>query len=160
MPCSAYSQVGLISNKGGVGLFQVSQKDRLFHPFWQPSAYGGNLLMRPPFLHPRKKAFLSYLVWPTWDNTWTINWKESLLICFENCQGVPYSHRHNRNKITLPPHVRGSFEDKSMLVTPKRPFFSLQFDQKHNILRHSFERRAYWFVLKTTRVFPIRTQAE
>ena len=99
MPCSAYSQVGLISNKGGVRLFQVSQKDRLFHPFWEPSAYGGNLLMRAPFLHPRKKAFFSYSVWPIWDNTWTINWKESLLICFENCQGVPYFHRQSSNRM-------------------------------------------------------------
>ena len=27
-------------------------------------------------------------------------------------------------------------------------------------LEHPFERRAYWFVLKATKVFPIPTQAE
>ena len=40
------------------------------------------------------------------------------MICFENFQGVPYSHRQSRNGmmnnflITLPPHVRDSLEDK------------------------------------------------
>ena len=35
--CSAYLGVGLIKNKGGVGLFQISQKERLFHVLYQPS---------------------------------------------------------------------------------------------------------------------------
>ena len=39
MPCSAYLQGGLIKNKGGVLLVQISQK-RLFHLLWQPSALG------------------------------------------------------------------------------------------------------------------------
>ena len=35
----------LTKNKGGVGLFQTSQKERLL--LWQPSALGGNLTMFP-----------------------------------------------------------------------------------------------------------------
>ena len=58
---------------------------------WQPSGLEGNLTMCPRFLHPPKKAFLAPLVWPR---------RESLLICFENCQqGVSYSHRQSRNTI-------------------------------------------------------------
>ena len=34
-------------------------------------------------------------------------------------------------------------------------FGTLQFDQEDNIPGHSFERRAYYFFLKATRVFPI-----
>ena len=54
MPCSAYLLGGLISNKGGVELFQISQKDRLFHFLWQPNPLGGYVTMRPRFL-PFKK---------------------------------------------------------------------------------------------------------
>ena len=39
--------------KGGVGLFQISQKDRLFHVLYQPS---DNLAMWSPFLYPFKKG--------------------------------------------------------------------------------------------------------
>ena len=83
---------GVIKNKGGVGLFQISQKERLFHLLWQPSAFGVNLTMWSPFLHPSKKAFLSPSVWPRREYTWTLNWKESLLIYFENDQNLSYSH--------------------------------------------------------------------
>ena len=55
MPCNSYLQGGLIKNKGGVGLFQISQKERLFHLLWQPGTLGGNLIMRSSFLHPSKK---------------------------------------------------------------------------------------------------------
>ena len=36
--------------------------------------------MRPPFLHPPKKTFLSSSVWRRGEYTWTFNWKESLEI--------------------------------------------------------------------------------
>ena len=76
--------------------------ETFFYLLWQPSALWGNLTMCLPFFRPAKKAFLSPSVWPTREYTWTLNWKESLLICFENCHGVPYSHRQNRNRmITL-----------------------------------------------------------
>ena len=32
----------------GVGLFQISQNERLFHPQWQPNALGDNLKQRGP----------------------------------------------------------------------------------------------------------------
>ena len=77
---------GLIKNNGGVGLFQISQKERLFHLLWQPtSTLWGNLIMRSPFLHPSKKAFLSPSVWTRREYTWTLNWKDSLPIYFQNC---------------------------------------------------------------------------
>ena len=38
MPCSTYLWGGLIKNKEGVGLFQISQKERVFvHVLYQPS---------------------------------------------------------------------------------------------------------------------------
>ena len=39
----------------------------------------------------------------------------------------------------------------------KRPSSPLQFGHEENIPGYSTERRAYWFVLKITRVFPIPT---
>ena len=39
----------------------------------------------------------------------------------------------------------------------KKTFLSLYFGQKENILEHSIESRAYWFILKIVRVFPILT---
>ena len=56
MSCSAYLQGGLIKNKGGVELFQISQKERLFCLLRQPSALADNLTMWSPFLHPSKKT--------------------------------------------------------------------------------------------------------
>ena len=47
-----------------------------------------------------------------------------------------------------------------MLPTPERASFFPQFGQKQNILGHSIERRAYWLVLKATRVFLIPTHGE
>ena len=42
----------------------------------------------------------------------------------------------------------------------QKVFFLLQFSQGQIMFGHSFEREAYWFVSKATRVFPIPTQAE
>ena len=109
-----------------------------------------------------QKAFLSLSVWPRRKYTWILIWWKSLLICFGNCQGVPYSHRQTRKRminafimVNIAPICK-KLEDKSMLASSKkRPFFSIQSGQEENILRHSFERRAYWFVLKATRLFSI-----
>ena len=49
--------------------------------------------------------------------------------------------------------VAFSLEDKAMLAHSKKAFPLAS-------LGHSFEGRAYWFVLKAIRVFPIPTQAE
>ena len=97
--CSAYLLGFPIKNKGGVVSFQISEKERLFHLLWQPSALGHNLTMWYPFLHPPKKAFLFPSVLARREYIWTLNWKESLLIYFENCQCVPYCHRQSRNRI-------------------------------------------------------------
>ena len=148
---------GLIKSKGGVGLFQILKKERLFYLLYQPSALGDNLTMWSPFLHPPKKAFLSPPVWPRREYIWKLNWKESLLICFENCQGVPCYHRQSRNRImnffiiVNITYVKDSLEDKFILVHFKRIF-------PLTSLGHSFERRTCRFVLKDTRVFPIPTQ--
>ena len=88
---------GLIKNKGG--LFQISQKERLFPLLYQASALGDDLTMWSLFLHPSKKAFLSPSVWASREYIWKLSSKESLLICFENYQGVPCSQRYNRNRM-------------------------------------------------------------
>ena len=92
MSSSAYLHVGLLKTKGGVGLFHIPQMEILFHLLWQPSALGDNLKMWSPFLYPSEKVFLSPLVWPRIEYTCALNWKDSLLIYFENFQDVPYSH--------------------------------------------------------------------
>ena len=53
----------------------------------------------PPSCTLQKKAFLSSSVWPRTEYTWTLNWKEGLLICFGNCQSVSYSDRQSRNRM-------------------------------------------------------------
>ena len=93
MPCSAYLQWGLIKTKRRVELFQISQKERFtkrLHLLWQPSTLGGNLIMRPSFLHPSKEAFLSPSVSARREYTRTLNLKENLLIYFKNYQDVSY----------------------------------------------------------------------
>ena len=85
----------------------------------------------PPFLHPPKKTFLLPSVWPRREYNWTLNWKESLLICFENFQGVPYSQRQSRNKmmntfiiVNINPTCKRWFMriPESMLVHSKKAF--------------------------------------
>ena len=73
---------GLIKNKGGIGLFQISQKERPFHFLWQPSTLGGNPTMWLPSCTLQKKAPLSPSVLPRRGYIWKLNWKETLLICF------------------------------------------------------------------------------
>ena len=152
MPYSAYLWGVLVKNKGVVGLFQISQKEILFHVLHQPSY---NLAMWCPFsslLHPSKKGlsfpfslskkriyimcaynvsrifkrlikktlcwqihvfmylatrfvyyiftvhiFKPYSQWK--EYIWKLNWKESLLVYFENFQGAPCSHRQSRNRM-------------------------------------------------------------
>ena len=64
------------------------QKERRFHLLWQPSGSQG----KSHNVASKTKAFLSSSVWPRREYTWTLNWKQSLLICFESYQGIPYSH--------------------------------------------------------------------
>ena len=57
--------------RGRVGLFRISQKDRLFHLLWQPSAFEGNLTVQDSFLHPTKRS-PSPLQFGQEEN-WTLN---------------------------------------------------------------------------------------
>ena len=84
IPCSAYLEGSLISEKRGVELFPISPKDKLFYLPWRPSGLGDNLTMQLFFLHITTKAFLSFPVWLRRKNSLTLNLMESLLICFEN----------------------------------------------------------------------------
>ena len=52
-----------------------------------------------PLLAPFRKGFPLSFSWPRRKYTWTLSWKESSLFCFENCQGVPYSHRQSRSRM-------------------------------------------------------------
>ena len=67
--------------------------------------YDNRVLLRiisqcgPPSCTLPKKAFLSLSVWVRREYIWKLNLKENLLICFENCQGVPCSHWQSRNRI-------------------------------------------------------------
>ena len=98
MTCSAYLQGGLIKNKGGVGLFEISLKERLFISYGNYMPLGV-ISQCAPILHLPKKAFLSPSLWSRREHTWTLSWKENLLICFENCLGVSYDHKQSRNRM-------------------------------------------------------------
>ena len=102
----------------------IFTKGETFHLLWQPSALGSNFTMWPPFLH-LKKSLPFPSAWPRREYTWNLNWKESLLICFENCYGVHYFHKQNRNTmmntciiVDITPYVR----DKSMLLHSRKTF--------------------------------------
>ena len=104
-------------------------KGETFDLLWQPSALGGDLTMCPVFLYSPRKALLSPSLWPRKEHTWTLNWKGSLLICFENRVGVPYSIRQSRNSmmnsfitVNITTHVRGSLEDTFILAHSKKTF--------------------------------------
>ena len=85
-----------------------------------------------PFLAPSKKGFP--LLFPLAKKKIYLNiqLKESLLIGFENCQGVPNSYRQSRNRmmntfiiVKITPMCRDSLEDKSMFVHSKKVFLLL-----------------------------------
>ena len=70
-----------------------------FHLSWQTNPLGSNLTRWPPSLHLPKKAFLSLSIWPRREHACTLNWNESLIICFENCPSVSYSYRQSKNRM-------------------------------------------------------------
>ena len=88
-----------------------------------------------------KQIFLSPSVWARREYICKLNWKKSLLIHFENCQGAPCSHRQSRNRIMNTFIIVNitSLKDKSMLLVHFKKAFPLTFG-------HSFERRAYWLL--------------
>ena len=61
-----------------------------------------NLAMWSSLLHYctlPKEAFFSSSIWERRGYIWKLNWKESLLIYFENFQGASCSHRQSRNRV-------------------------------------------------------------
>ena len=57
--------------------------------------------------------------------------------------------------VNIIPTCKGSYDLCLCFSIPKSPDLSLLFCQEQNIIGHSFEKRAYQFVLKATMVFPI-----
>ena len=137
MSCCAYFKGAVIKTKGGVGLFQISQKERLFHLLWQPSALGDNLTMCPP-LHPSKKGLsfcfslgkkIIYLETQLKREFTDLFWKLT-------CNTTMNSFIINN----IIPYAIYSLEDKPILVHFRKAF-------PITSLVHSFERRAYYLLL-------------
>ena len=106
------------------------------------------------FLVSSKNASLSSLLWLRREHTWTLNWKE---VCFQNCLDLPFPTVRVGigwstlcNSLALSPHVRDSQEDKSILVYFKKVFL---IRSVWPVTKYTFEKRAYWLVLKATMVW-------
>ena len=129
----------------GVGLFQISQKERRFHLSYQPS---DNLAMGSPFLHPSKKGLSFPFSLDKKRIYLETQLKGEFTDCFENFQVIPCSHRQSRNRMmrmmntfiivniascplqeSLPSHFTWAlFWKKSLLITVffwKLPEYSL-----------------------------------
>ena len=68
-----------------------------FSPYLSQSS--DNIAMWSPYLHPSKKSLSFPFSLGKKKYIWKLNWKESLLIYFENFQGAPCSHRQSRNRM-------------------------------------------------------------
>ena len=87
---------GLIKNKGGVGLFQISQKKRLFHLLYQPS---DNIVVWSLVLYPSKKG-LSFPFSLGKERIYLETQLEGELTdLFSKLTGCPCSHRQSRNRM-------------------------------------------------------------
>ena len=96
--CSAYLWEGLIKNKGGVGYFQISEKERLF------ISYNNQMLLEVisqcgPFLITSKERFpLSFTL--TKKRTYLdTQLKRELTYLFLKIPGCSLTHTQNRNRI-------------------------------------------------------------
>ena len=102
----------------------------------------------PPSCTLPKKVSLYPSVWARREYIWKLNWKESLLIYFENWQGAHCSHRQSRNRmmntfiiVKIAPSLENSLENKSMLLVHFKKGLPL------TLLGNSFDRRAaYWLL--------------
>ena len=79
-----------------MGLLWISQKDRLFLFLITTIC---SHYTSPLFAHSTEKVFIYPLVLPRRGYPWTIIWKRSILICFWNCQDVPYSNSQSRKRM-------------------------------------------------------------
>ena len=86
MSCSASLQRGLLKTKEGVGLFH---KRRDFSISYDIQVLLGVISQCAPLLHLPEKTFYFPSVWSRREYNWTLNWKDNLLNCFENCKSVP-----------------------------------------------------------------------
>ena len=86
MSCSASLQRGLLKTKEGVGLFH---KRRDFSISYDIQVLLGVISQCAPLLHLPEKTFFFPSVWSRREYNWTLNWKDNLLNCFENCKSVP-----------------------------------------------------------------------
>ena len=127
-----------------VGLFEISQKERLFHLLWQPSTLGGTLMMQSPFSHLSEKSFLSPSVWQEENIPGNSIKRRAYWVILKIARMFFISWSKNRmiNTFNLPSSPKNSFKGKMLFFMPKSPSFSLQFGQEQIILRYSFERRA------------------
>ena len=107
-------------NKGGVGLFQISQKERLFHLLWQPSALADNLTVWSPSWTLQKRPFFPFSL--AWKRIYLdTQLKEEFTDLFWKFQGNRNRMINTFMKVTSPPYVRDSLEDKVCLSTSKNP---------------------------------------
>ena len=48
--------------------------------------------------HSKKALLLPSSVWPGTECTWALEWKKSLLICFESYQGISYLFPYRQSR--------------------------------------------------------------
>ena len=133
-----------MNSKGGVELFWISQKEKLFSSLVTTALLG--LISRcrpPPSCILQKMAFLSPLVWARREYSWTLIWKKNWLIFFENYQGVSYSHRQSRKRmmstfimINITPIYKSSLESIFMLFMQGK---------KRNLVCIFSKQRIFWY---------------
>ena len=100
----------------------------------------------PPSSTLQKRPWSPLLFWPRREHSWTLNWKERLLICFENFLYALFWHRLSRNRMMktfIIVNIVPSYPLNLCFPTPKRSSFFLQLGHEQKIVGYSFERRAY-----------------
>ena len=99
-----------INSKGGVELFQILQKERLFWSLIRASC-SSRYHQVPSFSPnpPSEKQLYPLSVWSSREFTWTVIWKKSFLVCFESywVSLIPTGKVHNTLLMvnTTYPHV-------------------------------------------------------
>ena len=92
----AYLQGGLMKNKGGVKLFQISEKERLLISYDNQVLFG-IISQCVPLSCTLQKRASSPLHFGQEENYVDTQLNGELIICFENCLGFLLSNRQSRN---------------------------------------------------------------
>ena len=133
--------MGLIKNKGGVGLFQISEKERLFHLLYQPNC---NLAISSLFLQPSKKGLSLRFSLGMQEENISGNSIEGRVYWFivkiVGVLPVPTDRTGIGWWALFYVGIIDSLEDKSMRLVQFKKAFPL------TLLGHTFERRAYWLL--------------